>query len=82
MTLRRAILGVLFLILAGGIVLAWQIGPRNIIGLLRYDQRHEGKLRVGDAAPDVALAALDGGEAHLASFMGEQPLVLIFGSFT
>jgi hypothetical protein len=82
MTLRRAIIGVLFLILAGGIVLAWQIGPRNIIGLLRYDQRHEGALRVGDAAPDVVLATMDGGEARLAQSIGGQPLVLIFGSFT
>ena len=35
-------------------------GPRNLIGMLRYDQRREGDLKVGDRAPDVTLLALDG----------------------
>ena len=70
------------LILAVGAV-AWMIGPRNIVGLLFYDQRREGTLVVGDKAPDVVLAALDGGaDVHLADFVGGKPLVLVFGSFT
>lgn len=80
--LRRVLLGILLLLLVAGGVFAWQIGPRNIIGMLRYDQRREGKLKVGDAAPDVVLAKLDGGEAHLSDYVGGQPLVLVFGSFT
>ena len=80
--LRRILLGLLLLVLAAGGFLVWRIGPRNILGLLRYDQRREGKLRVGDAAPDVVLAKLDGGEAHLSDHLGGRPLVLVFGSFT
>jgi hypothetical protein len=58
-------------------------GPRNLIGMLRYDQREEGKLKVGDRAPDVTLLSLDGKTpVRLASHIGEKPTVLIFGSFT
>ena len=74
-------LGALLLLAAGGLVFA--IGPRNIIGMLRYDQRREGSLRVGDPAPDVALGTIDGTpDVLLKSFIGGQPLVLVFGSFT
>jgi hypothetical protein len=82
MTVRRAVLGLILLLVTGGIVVAWQVGPRNILGLIFYDQRHEGTLRVGDMAPDVELATLDGGSAHLAQYFGGRPLVLVFGSFT
>ena len=58
-------------------------GPRNLIGMLRYDQRQEGRLRVGDHAPDVALLALDGTTpVRLSERLGGKPTVLIFGSFT
>jgi hypothetical protein len=80
--LRRVLLGLLLLVIAAGAVMAWQIGPRNIIGLLRYDQRREGDLKVGDRAPDVALEKIGGGEAHLAEYIGGKPLVIVFGSFT
>ena len=82
MKVRRVLAGLLLLVFAAGGVLAWQIGPRNIIGLLLYDQRREGRLKVGDLGPDVALEKLGGGEAHLADFVGGKPLVLVFGSFT
>jgi hypothetical protein len=81
-TLRRVFLGLLLLVLVAGGVFAWQIGPRNILGMLRYDQRREGKLQVGDVAPDVVLEKLGGGEDHLSAYVGEKPLVLVFGSFT
>ena len=59
------------------------IGPRNIWGMLRYDQRREGVLQVGDKAPDGVLTELQGGKfIHLEQAMGGQPLVLIFGSYT
>ena len=80
--LRRILLGILLLVLVAGGVLVWQIGPRNIIGMLRYDQRREGKLVVGDVAPDVVLAKLEGGEEKLSEHVGGVPLVLVFGSFT
>jgi hypothetical protein len=58
-------------------------GPRNLIGMLRYDQREEGTLKVGDRAPDVALLALDGKTpVRLSSEIGGKPTVLVFGSFT
>ncbi len=58
-------------------------GPRNLIGMLRYDQRQEGTLKVGDRAPDVGLLALDGATpVRLADRLAGKPTVLIFGSFT
>lgn len=60
-----------------------RMGPRMAWGMLRYDQRHEGALKVGDRAPDVALVALDGStRERLAARIGGRPLVLTFGSFT
>ena len=64
-------------------VIALKIGPRNIIGMLRYDQRKEGSLRVGDRAPDVALVSLDGKTpVRLSERVGVRPLILVFGSYT
>ena len=58
-------------------------GPKNLIGMLRYDQRKEGTLRVGDRAPDVTLVALDGATpVKLSRELGGKPTVLVFGSFT
>jgi hypothetical protein len=59
------------------------IGPRNLWGMLRYDQREEGSLEVGDPAPDVVVTALDGETpVHLAERMGSRPLLIVFGSYT
>ncbi len=59
------------------------IGLRNIIGMLRYDQRREGDYKVGDKAPDVVLGALDGtSDVRLLDAMRGKPLVLVFGSYT
>ena len=70
------------LVLAAGL-LVFMIGPRNIIGMLRYDQRQEGRLKVGELAPDVAMVALDGtSPVHLKDHMGGKPLIIIFGSYT
>jgi hypothetical protein len=87
-----AILGVL---LTGATGFALWIGPRNVVGMLRYDTRREGALKVGDLAPDVELRALlssDGGgdgiggreppRVRLRDQLKGRPLVLIFGSFT
>lgn len=72
----------LLVVLVAAAGVAW-MGPRNVIGMLRYDQRQEGALRVGGAAPDVALTTLDGGrQVRLRDAIGPRPLVLIFGSFT
>jgi hypothetical protein len=58
-------------------------GPRNLIGMIRYDQREEGRLKVGDKAPDVTLLELDGRTpVKLSERLGGKPTVLVFGSFT
>ena len=80
---KKVLLGVVVLLLGAGALLAWKIGPKNIIGMIRYDQRQEGSLHVGDRAPDVALVGLDGkATVHVSDSIGEKPLVLVFGSFT
>lgn len=81
--LKKILIGLgLLIVLAAGL-LAWQIGPRNIWGMLRYDQRREGDLKVGDVAPDLVLTTLDGaGEARLLAHGAGRPLVIVFGSFT
>lgn len=58
------------------------IGPRNVIGILRYDTRREGSLKVGDRAPDVELLSTVGGGERLSARFSGRPLVLVFGSFT
>lgn len=69
--------------LAPSLVKLVRMGPRDYFGMLLYDQRREGDLEVGDAAPDFALTSLDGSAAiRLAERVGERPLVLVFGSFT
>jgi hypothetical protein len=67
-------------VVAAGVVVA-QIGPRNVIGMIRYDQRREGDLNVGDRAPAAMLVALDG-KTRLPMLAAGKPTVLIFGSFT
>ena len=81
---KKIFLGILLILLAGaGYFTYWIGGPSMVIGMLRYDQREEGRLRVGDRAPDVHLVSLDGkNQLKLSSFIGPRPLVLIFGSFT
>ena len=75
-------LGIL-VVLAVGAMTYMIGGPRNLIGMLRYDQREEGTLKVGDRAPEVALLALDGKTpVKLSERIGGKPAVLIFGSFT
>lgn len=78
--LAAAILGGLAVI--AGAAMVFMIGPRNVIGMLRYDSRAEGRFKVGDHAPDVELVSLDGRRVRLAENFGAKPTVLIFGSFT
>jgi hypothetical protein len=48
----------------------------------KYDRREQGTIRLGDHAPDLALAGYDGATVHLATLWAEKPLVLVFGSCT
>lgn len=81
--LRWILLGGLALIVTLATVAVVNIGPRNVIGMLRFDTRREGKLKVGDPAPDVSLVALDGvSPVPLLGPARTRPLVIVFGSFT
>jgi ferric-dicitrate binding protein FerR (iron transport regulator) len=76
------LIAVLVLAAVAGVI-AWKIGPRNVIGMLRDDQRKEGNLKVGDRAPDVSLVSLDGRTpVRLSAHVGARPLILVFGSYT
>jgi hypothetical protein len=80
---KKLLLGVLAVIVLVVSAFVWRIGPRNVFGMLRYDQRREGDLAVGHAAPDVSLYSLDGRtRVRLADEIGAKPLVIIFGSYT
>ena len=80
---KKILLIALLLVGAVAGVVAWKIGPKNIIGMLRYDQRKEGSLKVGDRAPDVSLVSLDGRTPlRLSESLGGKPLILVFGSYT
>jgi hypothetical protein len=59
-----------------------KIGPRNVIGMLRYDTRRAGDLKVGDRAPQIELMSLDGKTRESLLTDHTKPTVLIFGSFT
>jgi hypothetical protein len=60
-------------------------GPKDALYMVRYalPHMHTGNLKVGDAAPDARLVALDGSTRfHIRERTGGRPLVLVFGSFT
>lgn len=79
---KKIVLAIVALVvLAAGVMVA-KIGPRNVIGMIRYDQRRDGDLNVGDRAPAATLVSLDGKSREPLFSNHEQPTVLIFGSFT
>jgi hypothetical protein len=81
--LKTVLVGLLLIAAIAGVFVVVKMGPSNIIGMMRYDQREEGKLHVGDRAPDVLLLSLDGkSEVRLADRLGGKPQILVFGSFT
>ena len=48
-----------------------------------WNSARGGDLQVGDAAPDFTLEKTDkSGQVQLASFRGQKPVVLVFGSYT
>ena len=82
----RTILILQSLILAAAIVTdAYAEHPRNRKGRgNRMEQRGKDNApKVGDTAPTFTLKSHDGeSETSLASFKGERPVVLFFGSYT
>jgi hypothetical protein len=60
-------------------------GPKDALYMVRYalPHMHRGNLKVGDAAPDARIYALNGTETfHIRERTGAKPLVVVFGSFT
>jgi hypothetical protein len=81
--MKKVLLGLAAVVVIAASVMVAKIGPRNVMGMLRYDTRKEGALKVGDRAPDVMLLSLDGKTGQtLLTHDASKPTVLIFGSFT
>jgi hypothetical protein len=80
--MKKVLWALLVLGVAAATFVVVKIGPRNIIGMLRYDQRRDGDLKVGDRAPEIQLVALDGKARQALIPDRTKPTVLIFGSFT
>jgi hypothetical protein len=60
-------------------------GPKDAVYMVRYalPHMHRGNLKVGDAAPDARVYALNGSDTfHIRERTGAKPLVVVFGSFT
>jgi hypothetical protein len=79
---KKLLLGFCALVLAAAIGVVVTIGPNNLIGMARYDTRSQGKLAVGDRAPDVDLVTPQGAHVRLLERLESKPTVLILGSFT
>ena len=83
---KWSLLGLAILLAGAGVGLSLMAGsPRDAVEMVRYalPYMHFGTLKVGSAAPDATLVALDGeSRFHLRDRIGAKPLVLVFGSFT
>ena len=83
--IKRAVIAVV-LIAAVGYAGKWayfEAVKRAWIRYNEYDIRSEGQLRVGDLAPDLELAKVEGeGTVKLSDLYREKPVILAFGSYT
>jgi hypothetical protein len=60
-----------------------EAAERDVVVATVARYRRPEALRVGDALPDLSAVALDGGErVALRDLARDQPLLLVFGSFT
>jgi hypothetical protein len=81
-------IGISFGVLFVGAFIALSVmagGPKDAVYMVRYalPHMHRGNLKVGDAAPDARIFALNGTETfHIRERTGAKPLVIVFGSFT
>jgi hypothetical protein len=84
--LKWSLAGLGMLVAGVGVGLSFMAGsPKDAVGMVRYalPHMHFGNLKLGSAAPDATLIALDGDTRfHLRDRVGGKPLVLVFGSFT
>jgi cytochrome oxidase Cu insertion factor (SCO1/SenC/PrrC family) len=64
-----------FLLLAGALLAAPQLGPKDGRGLPPADLN---RIQVGHAAPDFTLQAADGRQVTLSGYRGKQNVILVF----
>lgn len=58
-------------------------GQRHVVACSLVAHRRKDRLAAGDPVPDLELSRLDGGASvRLTDWVGDRPLVLVFGSFT
>jgi hypothetical protein len=79
---RRLLCGCVVLAAAATLTTpAWSQNPGQ--GKAKGERPQEGKLQPGDEAPNFKLRRLNAAEeVELASFRGQRPVVLVFGSYT
>ncbi len=83
--IKKIVLGVLVLavLVASGGYAYYQAMMRGWVKYNEYDIRTEGQLQVGDLAPELTLARVDGEPpVALSDLYREKPVVLAFGSYT
>jgi hypothetical protein len=84
--LKWSLIGLIAVVLSVFVLLSVMAGgPKDAFYMVRYafPHRHRGNLKVGDAAPDARLVALDGtSNFHIRERTAGRPIVLVFGSFT
>ncbi len=84
MRMNMPVLSVGFgLALMTSVILAQEKAGKARRGIPRDARPREGKLKVGDLAPDFTLASLDGKrKVTLSEYRGDRAVALIFGSYT
>ena len=83
--IKKILIGLVVLVVLGvaGFYGYYQAMVHGWIQYNEYDIRSEGLLQVGDLAPDLELARVDGaGPTMLSDLYREKPVVLAFGSYT
>jgi hypothetical protein len=60
----------------------YQLVKAGVLRYNEYDRRERGALRVGGAAPDLALSMYDGSTVRLSELWSAKPVFLVFGSCT
>ena len=83
--LKRAVIAavVIAILVYGGKRAYFEAVKRAWIRINEYDIRTEGQLQVGDLAPDLELAKVEGeGTVKLSELYREKPVILAFGSYT